>query len=81
MVNRRVGIHDFTFEACSGFTRVTGVRIEPAGTHGSGHVQLMSARTRVQITTAPEPEAGVPGGSGMHKSYPNIFAPIALRGG
>jgi hypothetical protein len=22
-VNRRVGIHDFTFEACSSFTRVT----------------------------------------------------------
>ena len=24
---RRVGIHDFTFEACSGFTRVTAHRI------------------------------------------------------
>src|SRR3954471_21443077 len=26
-VNRRVGIRDFTFEACSGFTRVTACRI------------------------------------------------------
>src|SRR5438067_6986584 len=26
-VNRRVGIHDFTFEACSSFTRVTACRI------------------------------------------------------
>src|SRR5215469_13733051 len=24
---RRVGIHDFTFEACSGFTRVTACRV------------------------------------------------------
>ena len=26
-VNRRVGIHDFTFEACSSFTRVTACKI------------------------------------------------------
>ena len=26
-VNRRVGIHDFTFEACSGFTRVTACKV------------------------------------------------------
>src|SRR5437870_13417624 len=26
-VNRRVAIHDFTFEACSSFTRVTACRI------------------------------------------------------
>src|SRR5205085_5208828 len=26
-VNRRVGIHNFTFEACSSFTRVTACRI------------------------------------------------------
>src|SRR5712664_2730628 len=26
-VNRRVGIHDFTFEACSSFTRVTACSI------------------------------------------------------
>src|SRR5579862_664184 len=24
---RRVGVHDFTFEACSGFTRVTACRV------------------------------------------------------
>jgi hypothetical protein len=26
-VNRRVGIHDFTFEACSSFTRVTACKV------------------------------------------------------
>src|SRR5713101_2161291 len=26
-VNRRVGIHNFTFEACSSFTRVTACRV------------------------------------------------------
>src|SRR5437868_7991662 len=26
-VNRRVGIHNFTFEACSGFTRVTACKV------------------------------------------------------
>src|SRR5712671_1688251 len=26
-VNRRVGVHDFTFEACSSFTRVTACKI------------------------------------------------------
>jgi len=27
---RRVGIHDFTFEACSGFTRVTACQLAPS---------------------------------------------------
>src|SRR5947208_7281927 len=34
-VNWRVGIHDFTFEACSGFTRVTACRIAARPTAAS----------------------------------------------
>jgi|HubBroStandDraft_6_1064221.scaffolds.fasta_scaffold285359_2 hypothetical protein len=48
-VNRRVGIHDFTFEACSSFTRVTTYNPKPAnGTRGSearGSTSICVARS------------------------------------
>jgi hypothetical protein len=48
-------------------------------THGSGRVQLISARAPVQITTAPEYEPGVPVGFGVYAPHSDIVAPFAHR--
>jgi hypothetical protein len=52
----------------------------PAGPHGSTHVQLMSARAPVQITTATEYEPGVPGGNGVAETSPGIFTHCSRSG-
>src|ERR1035438_9528346 len=60
-----------------GMRMATVYRGDPPGTRGSTHVQLMSARTPVQITTAPSVNLECRLGNGIYAPYPEIAAPFA----
>ena len=81
----RVGVHDFTFEACSGFTRVTARAIadlpegDPCpcrfGLRRAGSYRVEPTTTRVDLSsTGPPRPRGAP-------NTPGIVPPRALRGG
>jgi len=63
---RRVGVHDFTFEACSGFTRVTACRIaQPPKV--AFVTRLRPSRSPVQAARQlPGPTDNFLGGSFLH---------------
>jgi hypothetical protein len=72
---RRVGVHIFTFEACSRFTRVTACKIaHQQGRHPRTHRRTLKGRT-----TAPKSQleqSGLALGSGRGRLACGIFNPV-----
>ena len=58
---RRVGVHDFTFEACSGFTRVTACRIAQPPKGGLCHEASARPVTRPSRSSATRAYRQLPG--------------------
>jgi hypothetical protein len=58
---RRVGVHDFTFEACSGFTHVTACRIAQPPKGGLCHEASTRTVTRSSRSSATRPYRQLPG--------------------
>ncbi len=84
-ISGRVGVHDFTFEACSGFTRVTARAIASLpegdlcpcrfGLRRAGSYRVEPTPTRVDLSaTGPPRPRGAP-------HTPGMLPPRALRDG
>ena len=58
---RRVGVHDFTFEACSGFTRVTACWIAQPPTGGLCHEVSTQPVTQLRRSSATRSYQQLPG--------------------
>ena len=58
---RRVGVHDFTFEACSGFTRVTACRIAQPPNGGLCHAASTCPVTQTGRASATRSYRQLPG--------------------
>jgi hypothetical protein len=63
---RRVGVHDFTFEACSDFTHVTACRIAQPPNGGLCHEASAHPVTRPSRCQLPGSTDNSPGGSFLH---------------
>src|SRR5260370_6729835 len=70
-VNRRVGIHDFTFEACSSFTRVAACQIGSPALTAELHSHLNHPFTRpIRTTTTMLIDVYIDGSSSHWRSAP-----------